>query len=311
MTVIFIFAAIIFAGFIINYYKTKKEKDSPFNKIRKKLEEDLMQYKFSGDWEQCQRINLKLLWLKTIKEVESRDSLGNRQEVSDDQLLSKLTFEDIKFPLRWSLSDFYCYPFAQEIISAYGIILANNDYNGMFKPESILPVPKEFIRKAILYTFDYFNLKSPIYQVPDKANRAKNLNQVNAILYISFINTKNEDLPKSGIENYNVGNSFKQKQSEYNEVNDLKLIDWRSDLEWIAKGVHYTDAKQFDYAIASFDMAKIINPNSKDLQIISAITYFTMGLEHFKKGERELAFVYINKSAELQNEDAIKWLKEN
>lgn len=229
MTLLYIIGGLIIARLLFNYIKSQKESNSLYLKIRKKLDEDLLQAKFSGDWKKRQKINLHLIWLKTLKEVESRDIYGRQKNENEATLLDKLSFEDFKFPLKWKLDDIYCYPFSQEIISAYGKVLAENDYQGMFMPDSILPVPKNYIRKAILFNFDYFNLKKPIYEISDKEKRVENLSSINVYLDMSFIDTGNEDLPKSGLENYRVGNVIKEKLPKYNESEDLKLIDWRTE----------------------------------------------------------------------------------
>lgn len=311
MTTLYIITGLIVIAALINFFQTKKEINSPYIKIKKKLEDDLLQANFSGDWKRWQKINIQLLWLKTLIEVESRDMFKTKKDYGEKSLLAKLSFEDIKFPTKWKLDDLYCYPFSQNIISAYGKILAKNDYNGMFKPDSILPVPKEYIRKAILFTFDYLNLKEPTYKVIDKDKIADNLNEVNFILYEFFIDTENIELPKSSIENFEVGDELKKRQKEYDELEDFNLIDWKSDQDWIIRGAHYANDSQYDFSLACFDHAKKINPNNKDLKNVYATLYFLMGEEYFEKGERNLAIDYIKKSAELENEDAIKWLKEN
>jgi tetratricopeptide (TPR) repeat protein len=311
MAIVYIIGGLIVAGLLINLIKTKKENNSPYLKIKKKLDEDLLQANFSGDWKRRQEINLQLLWLKTINEVEGRNMFSRKKDEGETSLLATLSLDDIKFPLRWKLDDFYCYPFSQEIISAYGKVLAENDYKGMFKPNSILPVPKNYIRKAILFTFDYFNLKEPVYEVPDKDKRAENLNGVNVFLDMSFIDTGNSDLPKAGTENFKVGNAIKKKLPEHNELEDLNLADWRTETDWIVSGVHYADKEQYDYAFACYEQVKKINPENKDLKPVLSLTYLYKGEQHYENGENELAFENIRKAAELKNEEAVKWLEEH
>ncbi|WP_026764442.1 tetratricopeptide repeat protein [Sediminibacterium salmoneum] len=311
MTILYIIGGLIITGLLMNFMKTKRESNSPYLKIKKKLDEELLQANFSGDWKRRQEINLQLLWLKTINEVESRDMFGRKKDEIETSLLATLSLDDIKFPLRWKLDDLYCYPFSQEIISAYGKVLSENDYNGMFKPDSILPVPKNYIRKAILFTFDYFNLKEPMYSVPDKDKRADNLNGVSVFLDMSFIDTGNIDLPRSGTENYKVGNAIKEKLPEHNELEDLNLVDWRTETDWIVLGVNYADKEQYNYAFACYDQVKKINPDNKDLKKVVSMTYLYKGEQHYEKGENELAFENIRKAADLKNEEAIKWLEEH
>ncbi len=310
MTILYIIGGLIVARLLFNSIKRKKESNTPYLKIKKKLDEDLLQANFSGDWKRKQEINLHLLWLKTLDEVESRDMLFGRQKNENKAtLLAKLTFDDIKFPLKWKLDDLYCFPFSQEIISAYGKVLAENNYKGMFKPDSILPVSKNYIRKAILFNFDYFNLKESIYEVPDKEKRIENLSSINIYLDMSFIDTDNDDLPQSGHENYKVGNAIKKKLPTHNDLEDFNLIDWRTEKDWIVLGINYADKEQYDSALACYEQVKKINPDSKDLKSVLSLTYLQKGEQHYKNNESELAFENIKRAAQLKNEKAINWLE--
>jgi tetratricopeptide (TPR) repeat protein len=298
-------------GQFINYFDERKRNKSPYFKIKRKLEDDLRQANFSGDWKKRQEINLKLLWLTTYLRVQSNVLSRLNQDNDETSLIANFSEENIKFPIKWKLNDFYCYPFSQEIVSSYRKILSENAYEGMFKPNNILPVPKEYIIKAIHFIFDYLNQKESIYPVPDKDNLVENLNSIYAFLDISFIDTGDDDLPTENLENYKVGKVYEDKQEKHNEVEDLKLIDWRSEAEWLARGVHYAEKEQYDFAFACYDQAKKINPDSKNLKTMLGITYLTIGERQFDKGEKQLALENMEKSAELKNAEAIKWLSEH
>lgn len=213
---------------IVNFRQSIRKKESAYFKVRKKLNDDFLQAEFLGDWRRKQEINLHLLWLEVLKDVYSKDMLGNKKSDNDEFVISDLSLSKIQFPLKWKLDDLFCFPFAQKILSEYGRVLAENDYEGMFKPDSILPVPKAYIRKAILFTLDFLTLDEPIYIVHDKDKRIENLKKVSMFLNLSFIDTGNIDLPKSGIENHRVGNSIKEKLTKHTELDDLSLIDWRT-----------------------------------------------------------------------------------
>jgi len=296
-----------------------------------------MQANFSGDWKKRQEINLQLTWLTVVKEVETRDIFGEKKSDDETSLLIKLTDEDIKFPKQWKLDDLFCYPFSQEIIAGYGKVLAENDYEGMFKPDSILPYPKDIIRKAILFTFDYFNYDKPLYEIPNKEDRANNLDTASVFLDMTFVDTGNEDIPKDGIANRIVGRKFQEKQPEHDKISDFKLIDWKSEIDWIVHGVRMIDktndynwldttpqlsnlkekfqhdAKISDYewALACFERAKEINPISNDIKVVTGITYLSMAEFYSNKGEEEQKITYMRKSASLGNKEAISWLNEN
>lgn len=311
MTGIYIFGGLLLICLSVYYFQNKKEEDSTYSKIKSRLEDDLNKAKFLKDWEKIQELNLYLMWLKTLYEVENTDILGNQRTGDEQTLFSTLTFDDIKFPLYWNLNDLYCYPFSQKIISAYGEALSKNEYKGIFKPDSILPVPKNYIRKAILFTFDYMNLEKPLYKIRDKDAYAAHLNGVNYYLDCTFIDTGNIKLPKTSMENYDVGSNIKSSIEEHDQVKDLNLIDWRTDDDWLVRGVRYADEESFDYAFACFDNAKKINPKNKDLNLIVSLAYFCKGEIHFESGEKELAFENMEKAAELKNEKATEWLIEH
>ncbi len=309
MTMLYIIGGLITTGLLIKFFQTKKENNSPYLQIKKKLEDDLMQATLSSDWKKKQEVNLQLLWLKTIKEVESLDIFGKKKKTEENSLLSTLTENEIKFPPKWQLDDFYYYPFSQEIIAGYGKILVENDYK-VYKPESILPYPKDIIKKAILFTFDYLNYNKALYEVPDKKKVADNLNAVRFILLENFVDASKKPLPKDSIENYRIGKQLRDEQP-FKEEEDLHLIDWRSYSAWMAIGAQYADAEKFELALICYDKSKQLNPDNRILRTIIGITYLTMGERHFDKGEKTLAFDYIRKSAELQNKDALKWLNEH
>ena len=200
--------------------------NSPYMTTKKKLDEELLHATLSGNWERRQEINLHFLWLETLKNVNNK--FGLEKDESETAILATLSFDEIKLPLKWKLNDYYCFPFSTEIISAYGIVLAENDYKGMYKPDSILPVPKNYIRKAFLFCFDYFKLENPIYDVSDKDKRIDLLSESSMFLHISFINTGNDDLPKSVHENLEVGKVLKEKWFKHDELEDIDLVDWRT-----------------------------------------------------------------------------------
>lgn len=309
MTIIYIIAGVLLIGLLFRFVQNKKNSNSPYHKIQRKLKDDLLQANFSGDWRKMQAINLQLIWLKTIQEVESRDAIGNKNDTHKTSLLAKLTEDEIRFPTKWKLDDFYHFPFSQEIIVGYGKLLDENDYK-VYKPESILPYPKEVIKKAILFTFDYLNYDKPLYELPDKQKVADNLNSVKYILLENFVDTDKRELPKDGIENFRVGKQLREEQPIHEEE-DLHLINWRSYMDWVRHGVNYADKEQYTEAFICFDKARELNPESTDLNIIVGIANWTIGERYIDQGEKEIGFDYIKKAAALENEDAINWLRDN
>ena len=209
----YILGAIIIVVLIGYFFNQNKRRNSLYVKIRKRLNEEFTQASFTSDWKKRQELNLKLIWLDTIRDINMRDIFGRQKDKSTEtEVLAKLSMNEIKFPVKWHLEDDVSYPFSQEIIQAYGKVLSENKYRGMYKPDNILPVPKDTIRKAIHFTFDYFNLKNPRYIVPDKDERIDNLNVLKLLLQTTFIDTGAEDLPKETAENCLAGDQFKKRQ---------------------------------------------------------------------------------------------------
>jgi len=308
----YIFGVIILFVLLGYFINKNKGRNSPYMKIRKRLDDELMQASFAGDWKRRQELNLKLIWLDTVRDLNMRDIFGRQKEKSSEaEVLAKLTMNDIKFPVKWNLDDEFSYPFSQEIIQAYGKVLAENKYKGMYKPDNILPVPKETIRKAIRFTLDYFNLKNPRYKVPDKDKRAENLNVLNLLLQTSFIDTGAEDLPKETAENCNVGDQFKRKQLKYDEVEELKLIDWGDENYWLKKGTGYSGKGYYKDAFVCYEKLKEINPDNEDLIPVMGINYILMAKEQLKNGKIEIGKEYMRKSATYGIDEAIKWLADN
>lgn len=289
MTALYIIIGIITLGLFLVYYKIKKENNSPYYKIRKKLEDDLKLSDFSGDWKRKQEINLQLLWLDTIKEIETRDIFGIKKQESERSILSDLNDSDFKFPTKWKLDGLDHFPFVQGIISGYGKTLAENDYKGMYKPNSILPYPKEIIRKAYYYMFDYLNYDKPLYEIKEKKKYADNLNAINVYLDLSFVETGNSDLPKEGIDNYRVGKEMHDRQPQHNEIVDLSLIDWLDSKGWLIRGAREADSNHLDYAIPCYLRSLELDRNNPQ-------TLHCLGLAYHHKKDYTKAIEYFNET---------------
>jgi len=308
----YIFGVVILLVLVGYFYNKNIGRNSPYMKIKKKLNDELMQASFANDWKERQEINLKLIWLGTIRDINMRDIFGRQKEESSEmEVLNKLSVNDIKFPIKWNLDDDVSYPFSQEIISAYGKVLAENKYKGMYKPDNILPVPKDTIRKAIHFTFDYFNLKNPRYIVPDKDKRVDNLNVLSLLLQTTFIDTGGEDLPKETAENCLAGDQFKKRQLHYDEVEELKLIDWGDENYWLKRGTVYSGKGYYQHAFFCYNKLKEINPDNDDYPAVMGINYILMAKEQLKNGEIEIARENMRKAASYRISEAIEWLENN
>ena len=269
------------------YRKDKKSNDSLYRRIREKLESDLSQAKFSNNWKEKQKISLQIHWLDTIKEIESRDMLGQKKEESESEVLSDLTEEELRFPSKWELDNIYHFPFITGIVGKFGQTLANNKFKGVFKPNSILPFPKESIKKAIHYLFDYLNYDKPLYEIKDKAGYADNLNNLKISLYMYFVEGDESQLPSEGVNNVLIGKKLLANQTEPSEIEELDLIDWRSESQWIRASVHHTQKEDFDFAEKCLNKALEINPLSQKARDHFGLNYICKA-EHFEENGDEI-----------------------
>jgi hypothetical protein len=226
MIILYIFVFLFAVGALIKINQVMKENKSPYRKLLKKFEEEKLIADFSGDWKKKQEINLQILWLKTILEVENNleQQSNTKQGVTYD--INNFSLEDIKFISKWKLDDFYCFPFAQAIVDSYKKLLSEIGHNAMYKSNSILPLPKNYIRKAILFLLDYLRQENPIYEVNDKQKYIDYLHIISVDLDRFFIETGNTELPTTLAENRKVGNALRDKQDEFELVEDEELIDW-------------------------------------------------------------------------------------
>ncbi len=306
MEVIYILIGIVIFGIIFSQYQKNKRNQSPYFKTKKRLELELDNAIKTDDWQKRQEVNLELVWLKTIRDIESRDMFSNKLDDSKVRLtLSQLSENKIKLPEKWKLDDLYHFPFAGNIIAGYGDVLAKSEY-GFYKPNSVLPYPKDVIKKAIYFIFDYFNYDKPLYEIPDeeKKKQAENLNDVKYFLIECFVDTADTCLPNERIENFRVGKKLRDSQ-KYKEEDDLQLIDWRNEVDWIKWTVQYADNYNFDFALKCIEVAKLGNPNSDDLKEVERMLYLHMSEYYEEKDNKDLKKKYLKMAVDSGNEEAI------
>ncbi|GET28187.1 hypothetical protein [Prolixibacter sp. SD074] len=306
MEVIYIIIGIVIFGIIFSQYQKNKRSQSPYFKTKKRLETEFDNAVKTDDWQERQKVNLELIWLKTIKDIESRDMFSNNLDDSKIRLkLSQLSENEIKLPEKWKLDDLYHFPFVGNILAGMGDLLVNSEYQ-LYKPNSVLPFPKDIITKAIYYMFDYFNYDKPLYEIPEeqKKKQSESLNTIKFILIENIVDTNNTELPKQGIENFRVGNKL-SKGHEYKEENELQLIDWRNEVDWIKWTVQYADNNNFDFALKCIEVAKLGNPNSDNLKEVERMLYLHMSEYYEEKDNKDLTKKYLKMAVELGNEEAI------
>lgn len=147
MESLLVIMGIIGLGVFGLFYEKQKIKRTPFYKLKKKLEDDLLIANFESNWRRRQEINLQLLWLEALYEDEKEDSFGADKEKSEYDILKKISVEDLKFPKQKDEEYFSHVRFAHKITQSYGNIWANDFKHKvrLYKPEGALLLPKEAI----------------------------------------------------------------------------------------------------------------------------------------------------------------------
>lgn len=265
--------------FSLAYYFFNKN-NKPYFKKRAVLKDQFNKTTLSDDWEKRQEINLEILWLETIKSVKSEDLFKRNDNYEVKLILKRLSKDEIELPDKWILDDLYYFPFTQSIISGYGKVLAESEYE-LYKPEKILPFPKSIIIKAIHYTLDYLNYDNSLYYIPNKRNVADHLESVKFILINNFVDTTNINLPKKGIENMKIGSRLLHEKQSNKEKDNLNLINWRSEYDWINAANKYNDRNEFDLALKCIERAKNINSNIDNIKQVEELLYQNIS-EHYK-----------------------------
>lgn len=148
-----------------------KKKKSRVQIIIEKLNSDLVEADFSSDWKLRQIINLKLLWINLIRNQDNliAESLPpNFPNIFSGSKESELSVSDIKFPKTLDVNELIHWKFAEQIINkSNSIILSPNNFKGcLWKPESILPYPKDFIIDAINFTQNCLMMEKPLFEIP-------------------------------------------------------------------------------------------------------------------------------------------------
>jgi hypothetical protein len=164
------------------------KKNFPLSKISRKLKADLQEAEFSKNWEEKQKINLKLLWIDFLKRENEIMTQGfgfpNNSQV-DRKIRSG---EDAYFPDSFDPQDPLHDKFAEKIVQDYGGVMANPGKYAkcIYRPASLHP-----------------NWERP-------ANAEEMLNNIGAIeaFLPNFIEIPESELPTDTRENLKVGSSY-------------------------------------------------------------------------------------------------------
>jgi len=191
-----------------------KKKKSVFELISEKLNSDLIEAKFSSNWKLKQEIQLKLKWLEIAKSQnelwkELLPEYYRDATTSDD--VSALTIDEIIFPKELNDQEILHYKFSEVIFKDYGKVLADaGKYQKCFyKPTSILPYPKDYIRKAIQFSVHCLQMEKPLFtSPPNKDEILDNLGGIEAFLD-NFVEASENELPTDMRENMMKGADLK------------------------------------------------------------------------------------------------------
>lgn len=215
-------AIILWGTFYV--FQKYRESRAPYFRVKKKIADDLLHAKVMGEWKNWQKINLLRLWIDNVREFNLKDVFGNKKEMSDSEILLKLTERELIYPSQWSLDDYRIVTFSQSIIQEYGLVISTNKYKGMYKPESILPYPKNVIFMAIQFTLDYAEYEKALRVPIDRKELTLNLSFTRVLLSKYFVDTGLEDLPIEVMENMERGKYFASRQQKTDE--EVPRFQW-------------------------------------------------------------------------------------
>lgn len=291
---------ILFLLVVVFRSQKRKKTTSTFEEIKKRVELDLAQAKFSNNWKERQKLNLQLLWLNSVKDVNLKN-VTNRvtKGRSSNEILDAITEDELRFPMKWDLNSIYHYPFIHGIISKFGESLGDKGYKGLYKPNNALPFPKTEIIKAFHYAYDFLNMENPPYPIEDKEAFIDNMDIIKISLYMNYVETKNSELPDEGVQNILIGQKLLKEAESLNEVDEFNLLDWRSEELWLNSSIQYMNEDEYDVAEKCLNKAKNLNPISKNVKNHFGLFYllkaeYYEGEENVEKGKefRELANEY-------------------
>lgn len=180
-------------------------------KITKKLSNDFQVAEFSRNWEEKQKINLKLLWIDFLRKENEIMSQGSGfqydREIRDS--------EDAYFPESFDSKDPLHDKFAEKIVQDYGGIMANRGKFAkcIYMPVSLLPYPKEYIGRASQFICKQLRSEHPNWMRPANADEFINNAVFLEAFLPNFIEIPEEELPTDTKENLIVGTEFVRAQN--------------------------------------------------------------------------------------------------
>lgn len=180
-------------------------------RIKRKLNDDLNEAKFSNDWEKRQSASLKLLWIKFLEEENMiiSQSLGIVRRLEQNIRNG----DDSYLPNPFDKEDLLHDKFAEKIVQDYGGSVANSGkYSSCFyRPASQLPYPKDYINKAINHVIDVMQSPDPSWKQPVNATEILgNIKALQAFLP-NYVNVNESELPSTMPDNVSVAQQLLKK----------------------------------------------------------------------------------------------------
>lgn len=212
MTLIYILGFLIIVGVIAIIGKEINRRNTPYYSTRTRIGKDIKYYTILGDWRKVQELNLQNLWLDSVNEINTYNFLEpNKKHNEDVVILSKLTIEDLKYPLNWSTDNYEHIIFAYKIIHFYSELVANNTDERPYKPNNSLPIPKSSIKKAVDYFIELTEGGKNKFDDEKKKIIMDFVYFQRPFLDMFYLDTGDEDLPQDKRENYKAAMKYSKK----------------------------------------------------------------------------------------------------
>lgn len=163
------------------------------------------------NWRDRQEYNLQNLWrnLKNNEETILREFDPLNKIRKKQNRLSDLENVGYEYPSELDEKNLIHMKFCEEIVHDYGKIIEKpKGYDKcLYKPESILPYPKEYIRKALKYTCNILNEDR---NNPSVEMMITNI-EITEMQLMNFVDIDEKDLPKNAKENLEAVKEYNNK----------------------------------------------------------------------------------------------------
>lgn len=268
-----------------------KKKKSNFEVMTNKLNEESLIHKKSGNRIEVQKNNLNKMWLRTLKEAQSSTEL---KLLLDTNKINNFTISELSTPNNLDLKNHIHFNFVMNILRELGRFFATNA-SASYRSSLILPLPKKYIKKAIFYWNDYMKQDEKLFSIEDEDRFGFNINYQLGTLEGKFIDTVDENfLPEEIMENFKIGAELSDKQMENVDQENIELVDWLNEDDWLAKGILYAENDQIELAKICYKRALTLNSSNLE-------TYHLLGSAFQHSNDYGQAIKYYDLGLEIEN----------